>query len=466
MKHKLIIVIFLMIVLCGKAEAITRYVNPACTNGIIVGIGTSACTGGSDTVHDTIQHAADVVNPDDIVIVKDGIYTDTDSSTDIVHINRAGTSGHWIIFKAENKWGAKLNGQNNTTSFGIYLDTSAAYIKIQDFEIYGCKDVGVGAPTNANHIEISGNNFHDLGRQCTNNAYGQGVAIFTGRYGDVSYFTIDRNLVHDNGRYMYGENGCSYADSGLDNAMYLNGSNAIVTNNIWYNNKSGDPLVIKGSYCSTCGKHYKVINNTFGQLTHNAMILGDIVLVGADSGLTGTVDDIEIDNNIFASSEAFGIMCWSNYGTYCGSGSTDITNVIIKNNITKTSALIFNWIGDPYTNIQFTISGNSVVTDPLFVNYSGYDFHLLSTSPAINAGIATNAPALDYASIARPQGSLFDIGAYEYVYSPPFAQSSLYGGASLKYGAEMRNGIQIASLLLLENNDYLLLENGGKIDEE
>ena len=61
---------------------------------------------------------------------------------------------------------------------------------------------------------------------------------------------------------------------------------------------------------------------------------------------------------------------------------------------------------------------NSFTATPsqLFVNPSGNDYHLLSTSPAIDAGTSTDAPATDLDGNPRPCGKGYDIGAYEYQY--------------------------------------------------
>jgi hypothetical protein len=51
-----------------------------------------------------------------------------------------------------------------------------------------------------------------------------------------------------------------------------------------------------------------------------------------------------------------------------------------------------------------------------FINPSGGngDYHLIDTSSAVDAGSSFNAPNIDKDGITRPQGSGFDIGAYEY----------------------------------------------------
>ena len=64
---------------------------------------------------------------------------------------------------------------------------------------------------------------------------------------------------------------------------------------------------------------------------------------------------------------------------------------------------------------QFKESGNIIGQDPKFVDASTYNFCLQSNSPAIDKGIVTDAPLYDQDKRGRPQGSAFDIGAYEYI---------------------------------------------------
>lgn len=51
-----------------------------------------------------------------------------------------------------------------------------------------------------------------------------------------------------------------------------------------------------------------------------------------------------------------------------------------------------------------------------FVNPGSFDLHLKPGSPAINTGIAHSLVPMDMEGVPRPQGTSFDIGAYEYKY--------------------------------------------------
>ena len=51
-----------------------------------------------------------------------------------------------------------------------------------------------------------------------------------------------------------------------------------------------------------------------------------------------------------------------------------------------------------------------------FANPSEGDYHLKSTSPAIDAGSADNAPGVDIEGTVRPQGAAWDVGAYEFCF--------------------------------------------------
>jgi hypothetical protein len=59
---------------------------------------------------------------------------------------------------------------------------------------------------------------------------------------------------------------------------------------------------------------------------------------------------------------------------------------------------------------QSSNAGSSI--DPQFVNPTGHNYHLLGSSPAIDA--CTTGLATDLEGLSRPFGSNYDMGAYEY----------------------------------------------------
>ena len=65
-----------------------------------------------------------------------------------------------------------------------------------------------------------------------------------------------------------------------------------------------------------------------------------------------------------------------------------------------------------YSGTHASWNANTVSTDPLFVSV-GTDYHLQSGSPLIDAGTTIASVTTDKDGVARPQGSAYDIGAYE-----------------------------------------------------
>ncbi|HKW98993.1 MAG TPA: choice-of-anchor Q domain-containing protein [Bryobacteraceae bacterium] len=105
-------------------------------------------------------------------------------------------------------------------------------------------------------------------------------------------------------------------------------------------------------------------------------------------------------------------------GTFVFIGTAGTVPVTIKNNIFVGPGTITNQSGAVLAN---NFSGN-----PLFVNQAGFDYHLTSGSPAIDAGTNPGSangfsltPVFDYVHPACGEtrsvvGSAMDIGAYEF----------------------------------------------------
>jgi hypothetical protein len=57
---------------------------------------------------------------------------------------------------------------------------------------------------------------------------------------------------------------------------------------------------------------------------------------------------------------------------------------------------------------------HNLTTNPSFVDAANKNFALQSGSPGIDAGQTISEVTVDFAGAPRPQGSTYDIGAYEY----------------------------------------------------
>jgi hypothetical protein len=109
------------------------------------------------------------------------------------------------------------------------------------------------------------------------------------------------------------------------------------------------------------------------------------------------------------------------YLFYCGkeNKNNDMINCIVtnaKNLKAGTNALACNFNYDNFYSNSFTkpAGTGNIAVNPLYVNAATQDFHIQSTSPCKDAGITLSNNSVDYEGTARPQGTSFDMGAFEY----------------------------------------------------
>jgi hypothetical protein len=353
----------------------------------------------------TIQAAADVVEPGDTVVVRDGVYG-AENKEFPVNIARSGTSAAWITFRAEHQWKAILDGNMECHSF-INFEAPVSYVTVEGFEIRKCNNSGFWAQTNSadptngtHHIAIRHNYVHNIGNYETTSAYG-----ITGIYvGSQNHdFVIDANLWHDIGR-----TGPDDYWMNKDHALYLAGwdpgpcYNIEATNNIIYNN-SGDGI---SADCDDC-----VISNNLVAWSNTNSLGGTDFL-----SLSMTRKNVLIQNNIFYQPP-------SNGSGQCAMwAAAEMINVTVRNNMVFGGTMWY-----PEQNPTFTTANNYCLdqcendeVDPLLVGVSNDrdptndDWQLQSDSPAIDAGEADQAPTHDFNGRARPSGLLPDIGPFEY----------------------------------------------------
>jgi hypothetical protein len=343
--------------------------------------GNDANPGTSSAPWRTIQHAADVANPGDTVIVRDGVYT---GGATIVTIDRSGTAAAWLVFRAANRWGAIIDGQNNSSTTGFEINGN--YIRVEGFEVrntsrYAMETYGGREDIAGNHdVVLIQNHLHDVGHICTGTT---GGIVGVSAYSDN--LTIERNVIHDIGRLGPGEQGCVEPNANWqnhDHGIYHGvGNNVVVRNNVFYNFTRGWAIQrYNGGGSVTTG--LTIVNNTFGfpNPWRDAQII-----------IATPTDNVVIANNLFYQPTTAGV--WfdgSNGGTLVGNVSTN--------------AIQSGGSG-------LTMSSNLQNTDPLFVDATGFNFHLTGGSPARGLGAAAWCPAVDLDGVAR--SGACSAGAYQ-----------------------------------------------------
>ncbi|WP_051477533.1 carbohydrate-binding protein [Aquimarina pacifica] len=198
-----------------------------------------------------------------------------------------------------------------------------------------------------------------------------------------SYITIENNTVYN---YKVGFSvGCEVAGN-------TNTGN-IVRNNIAYNcSLSG---LFLGSNTTSVVQNTEVYGNTFYKCGTGTFDNGQIALQNNDGS--------SIKNNIMYPTEGRTAMVQMG-------GTTSTNNTLAYNLYWRDSGDTSNLFYD------ITNNTNSVMADPLFENASSYDFHISSSSPAIDAGdpsLSVTNDVVDIDGEARIQNGRMDIGVDE-----------------------------------------------------
>jgi hypothetical protein len=287
-----------------------------------------------------------------------------------IKTSKSGTATARIKFVSDVKWGAKII----VSGTGITWDSRGSYVDIDGFDISGSGRHGILA-AGAN-LTMTNNFIHDLTISGGCNGSG-GAAIDT--YGPVGGVVIDRNVVRNIGASMIGK--CNTVQG-----IYIANANNIVTNNLVSGVAMAGIQQWHGATAST------IVNNTVFH-SKDGILLGQ-----GDAGTTTGSANNYVANNVVYDNTTYGIV---ELGKMAGN------NRYVNNLVAKSGTSM---------RVAGSVSG-TISSDPLFVAYQANgtgNYHLSSSSPAIDRGTSTSAPRVDLESVARPRGAAVDIGAYEF----------------------------------------------------
>lgn len=264
-------------------------------------------------------------------------------------------------------------------AYGLIFPTGSSYAKI-----YGNKMHGMTSGNKLSHLLYLGYGASntDFG---WNNIYGNNIDVgpVISTNTDGGAYTFSNNLIHDNII-----NGGSAA-RGIGFIAQASGSSAKIYNNQFINCGGGSyaAYIWSGSV--------DLYNNTFYGTNGSAALY-----VGGQYGYNP--ETVRVKNNLFynpsgvsyitiASESSMGSLT-IDYNAYYGNGSGPSRDT------------------------------HAVNANPLVTAAASSDFHLLSTSPLIDAGTDVSAVVTrDFDGVLRPQSDAFDIGVFEY----PGTSSSL-----------------------------------------
>lgn len=354
----------------------------------------------------------------DTVTVADGNYQ---GSIYITTTSANGTSSLPITLKSTNKYGAKIKalsatgaGSGNNAAFevrrdwwiidGFEVDGSGGYTGSGNTWTIGGTPWHLGIFMTGSNCITKNCHVHDLSRDVSTGGGGAGIQS------EYFYGGNDNQVL-----YCWVHNIGPVTPNNFVHGIYIS-TRAIILGNLVY--KSAGTNI----HSWHAAQNVIVANNTSFSAGEACILLG----TGDGGAIAGGLTGCRTFNNICRDSP-YGII---ENGTI-GAGHPNLFDHNLVYNCTTRYSLLGSDAGT---------QTNDTNADPLMVSFiaaGGGDYHLLSTSPVRNIGIASlgtsptgNAPTIDIDGTTRPLGAAYDYGAYEFVDSGGASSASPTGVSS------------------------------------
>jgi parallel beta-helix repeat protein len=435
--------------------------------------GSDTNPGTKDLPWATIQKAANTMGPGDTVYVEAGTYNNfpgvsiytsgTESSsitydangTVILDGNNAAvdafliSGASWIVID-----GFTIRNFDGDKKCGVHLKAGASHCTVQNCEIYNI--TGGGGTGVANGIRILNSSYNTISNNYCHNNYG-GIGLRS--YPDDQSHETKNNLIVGNETSfsdVVPENGDGIAASDWwihDNTFRGNivhhndddgidlwqSHNNIVEKNIAYANGNGTGGDGNGYKLGSKGTNPNGISG--GHIVRYNIAYGNLKAGFISNGRSNTYyNNVAYNNGTYGFyDEKLAGETGSSFrnNTATGNVTADLSTwapvTANYNNWSMPGAFRVNYNGTLYTSLTSYQAacgqeGNSMNTDPCFVDDSNADFHLTADSPLIDAGNLIETGLTDRDGIAVPQSYAPDIGAYEYRQIGDF-----YGGCDVDF---------------------------------
>ena len=428
--------------------------EPGCTRYVDAMDGADENPGTSGAPWRSLEHAAAVAGPGDVVCVRAG----EQRVPDEVHFTVSGTEDAPIVFTT-------IDGPV-TVHGALVLDPGVSHLVIDGFRVMDYPIWGVSLEGDNHHIVLSALDVGG-GEAGVHFTYGEDPMA-----GPVSDVTLVDSIIHDT---MYTAVDCTpgpcermrflgleifgaglEADFGADGLAVERGADLLVEDCFIHDNggdgidlnsrDAGEPMpgivvqrnrvanhgtngiklwaggILRDNLVWNSGEEnlvlmggaaYAVTNNTFVNRTS----YGYLALLGDYQDPTPL--DLRLYNNIFYNDnpEMGGTLVYFSPGAAIKADHNLYFNPHREFELICIEGTACYTADEVGGNVWYNETGNgehSLYADPLFVAPGDEDYRLSGDSPAIDAAGPGEASEMDLDRTARPQGPAPDIGAYEY----------------------------------------------------